>query len=202
MTLSELLNELSEEYGVTKRPLRYFDVEKRGDLSKREQTYVRKRFEELVLRELCVEGDPSNPECYEKVETDESPKKRKRKSSYLSAYEDEFRTEGSERQFYEDNKSEFKRLKKGVPSAPKGLVRIAIETGLPLDALKEVYDIGRGAYASSGSRTGMSSEQWGYGRVYAFIMSYFSEDHASYANKRFRKNNTDFHIYEQILEEI
>ena len=32
---------------------------------------------------------------------------------------------------------------------------------MPILSLKEVYDIGVGAYASSGSRTGMRASQWG-----------------------------------------
>jgi hypothetical protein len=71
---------------------------------------------------------------------------------------------------------------------------------MPLKALKEVYDIGRGAYASSCSRTGMASEQWGYGRVYAFIMSYFVNEDGRYDQSRFLKNKTDFHVLQEIID--
>ena len=91
-------------------------------------------------------------------------------------------------------------MRRLMKSAPKGLVRIAIETGLPIEALKQVYDIGVGAYATSGSRTGMSAEQWGYGRVYAFIMCYFANSDGRYDTQRFFKNKTDFHIFEQIVQ--
>ena len=50
-TLSTLLSELEDKYNATKRPKRYFDVKKRGELSKKEVSYVRKRFKELVDRE-------------------------------------------------------------------------------------------------------------------------------------------------------
>jgi len=200
-TLSRLITELSEKYDTGKRPLRYFDVKKRGELSPSEVRYVKKRFKELVERERCVEEDPNNPLCYAKSASDKKPKLRKRKSSYLRDYEDLFRTHGySNAQFDKVYASAIAKEKKKVRSAPKGLIRIAIETGLPLKSLKEVYDIGRGAYASSGSRTGMTSEQWGYGRVYAFIMCYFANEDGRYDDSRFFKNKTDLHIVEEILE--
>ena len=200
-TLSELVTSLAGKYDTSKRPLRYFDVKKRGELSRSEVRYVKKRYKELVEREICVEKDSSNPECYKKVSTDIQPKKKKRKSSYLADYENVFRQEGlTSAQFEKLHAEEVGALKSQVRSAPKGLIRIAIETGLPLRALKEVYDIGRGAYASSGSRTGMTSEQWGYGRVYAFIMCYFFNLDGKYANARFYKNRTDIHILEEIVE--
>ena len=79
------------------------------------------------------------------------------------------------------------------------MLRIAVETGLPYTAIKEVYDIGVGAYASSGSRPGMSGEQWGYGRVYAFIMSYFFNEDGRYDDQRFFQNKSDFHVLEKIM---
>jgi len=48
----------------------------------------------------------------------------------------------------------------------------------------------------------MSAEQWGYGRVYAFIMSYFHNEDGKYNNQRFLKNRTDFHIFEDIVKEM
>ena len=200
-TLSKLITELSEKYDTGKRPLHYFDVKKRGELSSSEVRYVKKRFKEFVDREKCVEKDPTNPKCYAQVKTDKKPKKKKRKSSYLADYEEVFRNHGySTAQFDKVYAAQIAKLKKQVKSAPKGLVRVAIETGLPLKALKEVYDIGRGAYASSGSRTGMASEQWGYGRVYAFIMSYFMNEDGRYDQSRFLKNKTDFHVLQEIID--
>jgi hypothetical protein len=145
-----------------------------------------------------VERDPENPDCYEKSKSDLSPRKKKRKSSYLADYEVAFRDPSvSTEDFLKRHKSTSTKGR-----APKGLKRIAIETGLPLTDLKEVYDIGIGAYASSGSRPGMSAEQWGYGRVYAFIMCYFHNQDGRYNSKRFLKNKTDFHVFERIIERM
>jgi hypothetical protein len=197
-TLNTLLKSLAEELGTSKRPARYFDVPKRGKLSAQDVKYVKQRFKELVDREVCVKQDPDNPKCYQKTKTDRKPRKKKRKASYLKDYEDIYRQESIPiEEFYSKHKGEIPRGK-----APKGLKRISVETGLPLHFLKEVYDIGIGAYASSGSRTGMSAEQWGYGRVYAFIMSYFHNENGEYNNLRYLKNRTDFHIFEEILEEM
>jgi len=197
-TLTKLLTELADTHNTTKRPARYFDVPKRGRLSKKEVQYVKRRFQELLRREECVSQDPENPDCYNKTQTDLAPRRKKRKSSYLRDYERIYRpTDISNDQFYKDHKG---RIPRG--SAPKGLKRISLETGLPLRYLKNVYDIGVGAYATSGSRTGMSAEQWGYGRVYAFIMSYFHNEDGKYNNQRFLKNRTDFHIFEDIVKEM
>ncbi|MHA1962005.1 MAG: DUF5824 family protein [Candidatus Thorarchaeota archaeon] len=194
-TLSTLLSDLAEDYETAKRPKRYFDVPKRGELTRAEVRYVKKRFKELVDREICVEADSNNPECYDKVSTDRaSGKKRKSKSGYLRDYE----------RIYRDGRpdvksgSTYKRLRKQHPNVPAGLSRIAAETGIPLNILKEVYDLGVGAYASSGSRPGMSASQWGYGRVYSFIMSYFHNLDGKYSNRRYLQNETDAHLFHQI----
>lgn len=195
-TLSRLVSELAEKYDTGKRPLRYFDVPKRGELSPSDVRYVKRRFKELVDREICVESDPENPECYDKVSTDRLPKQQKRKSSYTQEYTRIYRPDNvSTEEFFKTHK-----LPRGA--SPKGLKRIAVETGLPLNSLEEVYNIGIGAYASSGSRSGMSAEQWGYGRVYAFIICYFHNADGHYNNKRFLKNKTDFHIFEDILRNM
>lgn len=196
ITLSRLVAQLAEKYNTSKRPLRYFDVPKRGELSPKDIKYVKSRFKDLVERELCVEKDPENPDCYTKSKSDEKPRRRKRKSSYLADYEDVFRDSSV------STKDFLKTFRDQIPKgrAPQGLKRIAVETGLPLPELKEVYDIGIGAYASSGSRTGMTAEQWGYGRVYAFIMCYFGNADGTYNNRRFLKNKTDFHIFEKIMD--
>ena len=147
---------------------------------------------EMVDREECVRSEPDNPECYKKIKTDRTNRKKTRKSSYLRDYERIYRPEDiTVAEFYAQNKGNIPR-----GSAPKGLKRIALETGLPLRDLKDVYDAGVGAYASSGSRPGMSAEQWGYGRVYAFIMAYFHNEDGKYDNQRFLKNKTDFHIFQ------
>lgn len=195
-TLSKLLTDLAKKHNTGKRPSRYFDVPKRGNLSSADVRYVKRRFKELVDREECVESDPDNPACYEKVSTDRTPRKKKRKSSYSQEYNRIYRPKRISTDAF------FKTHKVPRGSAPKGLKRISVETGLPLKYLREVYNIGVGAYASSGSRTGMSAEQWGYGRVYAFIISYFHNEDGTYDNKRFLKNRTDFHIFEKIVEDM
>lgn len=199
-TLSDLITKLSEEYGVGRRPLRYFDVPKRGELSRAQQAYVRSRFEDIVYRELCVKEDPSNPDCYKKTKSDESPKYEKKKSSYLKAYESLF---GPRKQHPSDEDSKLiNAFMSRHKNAVKGLVRISVESGVPYDCLKEVYDIGVGAYASSGSRTGMSAEQWGYGRVYAFLMCYFFDEKGVYKQNRFVTNKTDYHIFEKVVDSV
>ena len=199
-TLSTLLSELEDKYDATKRPKRYFDVKKRGKLTKKEVSYVKKRFKELVDREKCVKKDPDNPKCYEKVSTDKKPRRKKRRSSYLKDYEEIYGPR-KDKSWKETYSSELSKLKKRYKRAPLGLLRIAVETGLPYTAIKEVYDIGVGAYASSGSRPGMSGEQWGYGRVYAFIMSYFFNEDGRYDDQRFFQNKSDFHVLEKIMRE-
>jgi hypothetical protein len=195
-TLTQVLRGLEVEFETGRRPARYFDVPKRGELTSAEVRYVRKRFKDLVERERCVADDPEDPSCYAKAPTDLAPRMQKRKSDYLRAYEAEFRSpEVSDAVLFSSAAS--KRL---LRDYPKGLVRIAIETGIPVEDLKEVYDIGIGAYATSGSRTGMSAEQWGYGRVYAFVVSYFCNADGRYDNQRFLKNKTDFHVFERIVE--
>ncbi len=188
-TLSRLLSDLAEQYNTAKRPTRYFDVSKRGNLTPAEVRYVKKRFKEFVEREDCVSSQPDNPECYEQVSTDKSARK-KRKSGYLRDYEKIYRESPDPAL-----QSEIRELQALHPRALKGLLRISAETVLPYEMLKEVYDKGVGAYASSGSRPGMSAEQWGYGRVYAFVMSYFHNRGGRYSSGRFLKNKTDIDVY-------
>ncbi len=196
-TLTTLTNELAEKYGVGRRPLRYFDVKKRGLLSADEIKLVKKRFKELVERQLCVKADPSNPKCYEKTKTDRAAPP-KQESSYKRDYEQKYR-QGSkyDPSFVESEaKSLVKLLKEHLSiSLPLGVAKISIETTLNPLALKGVFDKGVGAYASSGSRTGMSAEQWGYGRIYAFVMCYFNNRSGKYNSRRFLKNKTDYDLY-------
>ncbi len=204
MTLTELLTQLAEKHNTSRRPGRYFDVPKKGELTRSEIAYVKKRFKELVEREECVKDDPSNPECYKKTTTDIKPKMRKRTSSYLADYEKIYRKQKLTLDAWLDinydavTKVQKEMKRKGI-NAPVGLIRIAVESGQPIDVLKQVFDIGKGAYASSGSRTGMSAEQWGYGRVYSFIMCYFHNTHKKYSAQRFLKNKTDEWLYDEIM---
>jgi len=62
----------------------------------------------------------------------------------------------------------------GVPRAfPLSLSDIAKLSGMPLKALKEVFNKGIGAYYTNPASVRpsvKSPEQWGYGRVYSFVM--------------------------------
>jgi len=196
-TLTTLTTELAEKYGVAKRPIRYFDVPKRGYLTDTEVRYVKKRFKELVQREICVKKDPSNPICYQRVKTDvQAPEKQG--SSYKKDYEKRYRSGAKyDPKYVEDEAKNLilllrKHLKIGMPL---GLSKICIETKLNPIALKGVYDRAVGAYATSGSRAGMSAEQWGYGRVYAFVMGYFNNKDGRYNSRRFMQNRTDYDLY-------
>lgn len=199
-TLSGLVGRLAKEYGVSKRPLRYFDVPKRGVLSSSETEYVINRFEDLVLRELCVEDDPFNPECYKKTHSDKEPKMKKRGSSYKAAYESFFGSRNAPPT--KEDASAIDKYMRRHKKAVRGLVRLSVESGVPYEDLKDVYDIGIGAYASSGSRTGMSAEQWGYGRVYSFIVCYFLNQDGAYDSSRYLKNRTDEHIFLRVIDNI
>jgi hypothetical protein len=194
-TLTKYLTKLSAEYGVARRPERYFDVPKRGELTAYQMRKVRTRFKELLERERCVKADKTDPSCYEKT-TSDTKAKPKRGSRYKADYDViylEKRKDPSVRARFSKLKAKWER------EYPLGLIQIAADTRLPIVALGAVFDIGVGAYATSGSRQGMSAEQWGYGRVYAFIMSYFHNDDDRYSNQRFLKNKTDAWVYEAIL---
>lgn len=196
-TLTTLTTELAEKYGVGKRPLRYFDVKKRGLLSNEEIAIVKKRFKELVDREKCAKADSSDPKCYEKVKSDKQAPP-KQESSYKKDYEEKYRSgKKYDPKFVEEEAQNLVKLLKdhlGI-SMRLGVAKICIETTLNPLALKGVFDKAVGAYATSGSRTGMSAEQWGYGRVYAFVMCYFNNKSGKYNNRRFLKNKTDYDLY-------
>lgn len=59
--------------------------------------------------------------------------------------------------------------RKQFGESKEALQNKAKETGMPYSILKKVYDRGMGAYASSGSRPGMTAHQWAMGRVNSFI---------------------------------
>jgi hypothetical protein len=194
ITLTKLINLLAEKYGVNRRPLRYFDVEKRGELTDSEIKKVKTRFEELVAREICVKTDPTNPICYTRVKSDtKAPKKQE--SSYKKDYEEIYRNHLSteQKKYIDDESREFKKLVKKHLNVdvPLGVAKISLESGINVLVLKEVFNRAVGAYATSGSRTGMSAEQWGYGRVYSFIMCYFHNKNKKYSSRRFFQNKTD-----------
>jgi len=47
---------------------------------------------------------------------------------------------------------------------------ISKRTGIPLKALDTVYDRGRRAWQTGGSRPGMTANQWGVARTYKYIL--------------------------------
>jgi len=62
-----------------------------------------------------------------------------------------------------------KAYRKQFGESKEALKNKADETGIDYSILKKVYDRGMGAYASDGSRPGMTSHQWAMGRVNSFI---------------------------------
>jgi len=52
----------------------------------------------------------------------------------------------------------------------KSLSNISKVTGIPLKALKEVYNKGEGAYYSSGSRPNQTKDSWARSRLYSYIL--------------------------------
>lgn len=56
-------------------------------------------------------------------------------------------------------------------SGGKSVENIAKVVGLPFKPLKEVFERGEKAYETSGSRPGVSRTQWGYGRLYGYLMN-------------------------------
>ena len=58
--------------------------------------------------------------------------------------------------------------KKGKPTKTKSLSGFAKKYNLPMSVLKKVYNKGMGAYYSSGSRPGVSPQQWALARVKSF----------------------------------
>jgi len=71
------------------------------------------------------------------------------------------------------NSKEFKKLHNIHPSESLSLVDIAHISKMPIEALKEVFNRGVGAYHTNPQsvRKNVSSpEQWAYARVYSFVM--------------------------------
>lgn len=195
MTLDQYLRQLEEEYGATKRPSRYFKVKDKSSITASEKKGVKKRFLEFLVREICVALDKENPDCYARVDTDIKTNRRKRRSSYTQAYYDWVSKKYSSEEIDGlESLAEFISKKKGQKL---GLWKIAMFTDLPYYALKEVYDKGVGAYATSGSRVGMTADQWGYGRVYSFLNAYLYPD-ASIKKKRYYTSKVDRDIAERI----
>jgi hypothetical protein len=71
------------------------------------------------------------------------------------------------------NSKQFKKLHNIHPNESLSLEDIAMLSGMPIQALIEVYNKGYGAFFSNPNsvRVQVSSpEQWAYGRVYSFVM--------------------------------
>jgi len=69
-----------------------------------------------------------------------------------------------------------KTSKKGGGSVDSKLAAKAASSKYSKSTLKKVYKRGLGAFASSGSRPGMSAHQWAMGRVNSFIKGGHSQD--------------------------
>jgi len=71
------------------------------------------------------------------------------------------------------NSKEFKKLHNIKPNISLSLEDIASLSGMPVQALYEVYDRGMGAFFTnpvSVRKNVFSPEQWAYARVYSFVM--------------------------------
>jgi hypothetical protein len=71
------------------------------------------------------------------------------------------------------NSKEFKKLHNIKTNQSLSLEDIATLSGMPVEALLEVYDRGMGAYYSNPAsvrKNVHSPEQWAYARVYSFVM--------------------------------
>jgi len=56
------------------------------------------------------------------------------------------------------------------PGLPFKKNLISKKTGIPKSALNTVYDRGRRAWQTGGSRPGMTANQWGVARVYKYVL--------------------------------
>jgi hypothetical protein len=75
------------------------------------------------------------------------------------------------------NSKEFKKLHNINTNQTLSLDDIATLSGMPVEALHEVYSKGVGAYYSnpqSVRKNVHSPEQWAYARVYSFVMKRYS----------------------------
>lgn len=103
--------------------------------------------------------------------------KRRRTGSFKLGLSDKFakpRTSKWTRQFH-----------KVFPGLKFNKDAIAARTGIPRKNLNTVYDRGRRAWQTGGSRPGMTANQWGVARVYKFVLvSKKKAPVAWYKNKR------------------
>ncbi len=104
------------------------------------------RFQRQI--ELVAKRRKSTKERYEKLETDEIARKKgiPKKGSCTEKWENMY------------------------PNATSNSKKSDI-TGIPIDILNKVDNKGKGAYYSSGSRPGQTSQSWGKARVNCFILN-------------------------------
>jgi hypothetical protein len=116
--------------------------------------------------ELVSKRRKSPKERYENLESDKIAREKgiPKKGSCTSRWE----------QMYPESKS----------NASKSKI-----TGIPLDVLEQVDHKGKGAYYSSGSRPGQTSQSWGKARVNCFIL-----------NKKTVTQGPDRLLYEEAIQ--
>jgi len=68
-----------------------------------------------------------------------------------------------------------KAFKKTYGDLDGGLKSVSDATGIPLKDLEEIFARGVKASKTAGRRPGVSPQQWGWGRVYAFIMKHLHD---------------------------
>ena len=62
------------------------------------------------------------------------------------------------------------KFNKLYPDTPFNLRTLSTKFSIPYASLKEVYDKGLKAWATSGSRAGANAQQWAIARTYKFIL--------------------------------
>lgn len=120
------------------------DVNPSRYLSGLDKELRKKRDDEISRRKKIAKNDPDAPILSTPLVGDDRVKTKP--SKYTKAFKD----------IYGD-------LKGGLPAVSKA-------TGIDLKHLRTVYNRGVKAAMTSGHRVGVSKQQWGWGRVYAFIM--------------------------------
>lgn len=138
-----MIDQIKKTLGVKiYTPSRYFTGLTRSEKKKRVKTMIKRR-------EQLKNGH--SKKLYKKYDTDY---KKTKKSKWTIAFHKKYGT--------------MKELLKKYPQT-KPLERISKVTKIPLKVIKEVFKRGQKAWVT-GHRPGATASQWGYGRVYAFIM--------------------------------
>ena len=113
------------------------------------------------------------PRRYVPKSLSEADKKKQLKSIQSKTYEDRpklktFKSKKSKQTEAFDKKygDRLKKMKGG-----KSKANISKLTGIPVSALKEVYDRGLRAYKESGSRPNQTANSWATARMYSYIMN-------------------------------